>query len=296
MKSLETTVARLRSERASDADDIAAMLVRVSETDRERADAHQRAERLERQVKELEGASRSRATTQLPRPNVELERSRARVSELEQEVAEERRQVQKSRDDLAHAERALDAMTTRAEAAEGKNVDAAEELDALELRATETERVRRDLAEDLERARADLAAERAKVSAVLADLAQTRGDEATRRSALETKHLEQLATVRAEHTVAIRHAARSLHDERAAAEAAARRAEMASQALTEARGLLGELAKALDEIERQESMDAAARAIRVARAREIASSFCPGGDSTADPSLTIVSSDKPEVS
>jgi hypothetical protein len=86
---LEEDVERLRRERAADADDIAAMLVRVANAEREKAAVDQRALVLAASVRELEARLDEDSSSEPARMAAllgELERAQTRNGELEAQL------------------------------------------------------------------------------------------------------------------------------------------------------------------------------------------------------------------
>jgi hypothetical protein len=124
----EAEITRLKAERASDADDIAAMLVTVAESDRERRAAWDRAGLLETRTRELDA--------ELAEAMAQTEKAKAANAILQKDLAA-------ARDENIRGAKALELATDRAHVAEESFADMATGLEqANEERDVDRERIR----------------------------------------------------------------------------------------------------------------------------------------------------------
>jgi hypothetical protein len=241
---LESELARVNKERASDADDLATMLVRIADAERAKAAAVLLAEELGERVATLEGQLRDRKDTVRPvdlsRRVAELSgeldaarlrlgevlgietRLRTRADELEERLVEAQAMTETVRAQVGEGEQKLRATQVELEEAE-------QAVQMTTSRAVLAESSAADGAAALERAHAELEADRARVVDLEAKLARVKREhtdamEATRQelasavdaaakeraeavSGLEATHAEVLRTRERAHgeaTVAMR--------------------------------------------------------------------------------------------
>jgi chromosome segregation ATPase len=271
---LEAELARVRDERAQEADDLAAMLVRIAEAERERAAAEGRAAELVGRLREVEALA-ERALRPPPPPTEDprvaqlqgaLEEaqsrtaaltaaldesetaSHARVGELEARLGEAVGVLDATKRELAQARTAADIGASRAALAERSAADGAQALERAhaELAADRTRvvdmeaklaRVRREHGEAMEGARREL--EEAVESLRRAHAEAMSADARTRSEEAELAaraHAGQVTALRAEHASML-DAAHKDHEEKHARALAAAREELAAAKRTWARAL-----------------------------------------------------------
>jgi hypothetical protein len=164
----EAEIARIKAERASDADDLASMLVSLAEAERNRRDAEGHADDLEKRVKELDG---------------KLELAVARSDEATLASAALRKELQAGRAELSQKATTLDLVKDRARLAEQSFADAAAALERANAELlSEREHVRelqneqksaeRNANEKLEQANASTSTARAEVALAEATVAR----------------------------------------------------------------------------------------------------------------------------
>jgi chromosome segregation ATPase len=251
---LESAIARLKEERAADADDLAAMLVRVADAERDREAAEDRATRLGGGLRELEaklGEARSREPPPADQARVgalltELERQQTRAAELEAQLVQAEAAAQRAGEGSAAA---LDALRVEhAATLDALRLEHAAGLDALRA---EQNRAIEVLTRTHEEARATLETR-------LAEITQER----------ETGLLAQMSALREEHAASKRHAARTLEEERSAGARARKQAAAAAVGLAAAREAIASAVARLEEIDRREEIAAGFRRKAIQEARQ----------------------------
>ena len=276
---LQASVARLRAARTAAADDIAAMLVRVAETDRERQAAERRASKLEEQVQELQAKlDGNREGTASVRPNKTLDRAQTRISQLAGEVADAHRELQVARAELEQQTEALEVAT--------RHADVADKLAA-------------DGVEALAETRAALATAQIRVVDLEARLARERQEQAEHVASLNAGHSEMLSAILAEHAATNRDAELALEDGRSTAAEARERAELAESSLAAARGAIVSVADVLEEVARRDEIATAIRTRAIDQARQLLAGEAQSPSGRAhepppfphDPTLEVVSLD-----
>lgn len=287
----EAEITRLKAERAADADDIAAMLVTVAESDRERRAAWDRAGVLETRTRELDA--------ELGEAIAQAEKAKAANAVLQKELAA-------ARDENTRGAKALELATDCAHVAEESFADMATGLEqANEERDTDRERLRvlekqvseagakhdkvveevkatavkalaeKELAEAavtrLTRANAELQADRARKQALEAEVIGLKRDAAkkvddaaalTEKARAETAEAKTLTAAARAETVAAKNEAATARAEAAAAktEASTARSETAA-ARAEIATARGEAAQALAKVTRLEAGHAKAMTV-----------------------------------
>jgi hypothetical protein len=304
ISALESELARVQQEREAEADDLAAMLVRIAETERAKATATRAAGELDElanalrvelrdvQARELSNASEwanERATTQLRLQEAEhaLAESKVISEGLRVESSEAERKLQAVQGQLAQAEDAVRRAVGRAGVAERSAVDGAAslqrahaELEGERARAVALEAKQADALREQERKHAEdrAALEKTHGSAIVA--LKKESDEAL--NALEQRHAHTLSAMREEHAATRRSSARVLEEERLATTRARRQATNLEVTLASMRAIVEQASELLDELERREEMASAHRARTLEQTRRaLAGGACE--PATADP-------------
>jgi len=207
---LESELARVQQERDAEADDLAAMLVRIAETERAKGTAARAAQELGELVNALQVQLRDMQAREIAVASeraTELATTRRRLEEAEQLLAESTALSEALRAGSGEAERKL-------QVARHQLGQAGEAVRVALGRAGLAERFAADGAEALQRANAQSETDRTRVVELETQIAQAQGDLAeTLRArsnqhdlavaALREEHGRTLATVRREHTVGI---------------------------------------------------------------------------------------------
>jgi hypothetical protein len=203
--SLEAELARSREARDAEADDMAAMLVRIADADRAAADAAMRADQAETRVRALEALVVELKEWHPPAPVedprvpalcADLERERARAGGLEEVEASLRERNSELEARLAEVERELDVTGERLSNA----------LGAVEMqtgRAVLAEQSAADGAEALRRALAELEADRARFVDLESKLARVRRERSDALEASRREHSEAVEKLGREHAQAM---------------------------------------------------------------------------------------------
>jgi DNA repair exonuclease SbcCD ATPase subunit len=274
---LETELARMQEERAQEADDLAAMLVRIADAERERTAAEEHAAELLGRLREVESlaeqalrppppppedprvaqlqsaleqsqtraalAERSAAdgAAALERAHAELQADRVRVVDLEAKLARVRRE---------HGEAMAAAARTRAEEAHQATEAHAREVTALRgEHASIVDALRKDHGEAMDGLRREheeaLEAARAKAAAEAREH--------------EEKHARALAAVRDELAALKRASARALEEERSATARARQQIGVLEGGLSASRQVAARARQQLEELARRDEAAAAQR-------------------------------------
>jgi hypothetical protein len=272
---LEMELSRVRQERAAEADDMAAMLVRIAAAERQRTAALDRAAAHEDRVRALEAIV---AELQRPRPAVED----PRIAELVRELAEVRSRadsaelaLEAAQSELQLSRQATQTAWGRAALAERSSADATAalalahaELEADRKHVVDLEanlaRIGREHTDAIDRARRESAdaIERAR---------RERGEalEAAREAsarAADDKHAQTVAALREELAAAKRASARALEEERSATARARQHASALEASVASSRETVARAKERLEELARREEMAASLRVRSIADA------------------------------
>jgi DNA repair exonuclease SbcCD ATPase subunit len=294
---LESELARVQQERESEADDLAAMLVRIAEAERAKGTAAREALELSELVNGLQTQLRDMAARELSDASQwskELAQTRQDLEDAEQRLTESKamsealrlwsgdadRKIQAIQDQLAQAEEDLGRALRRAELAEesaatvaaslqrahaereadqARVIDLETQLAALRTAHAETLRERDSTHDEV------ITLLREEHGRVLATLRQEH------HAALEEhgrRHAHTLSAMREEHAAARRVAGRTLEEERSAAARARQQVTTLEASLTSARAMAARAAELLDELERREEMAASHRARTLEQTRQ----------------------------
>jgi hypothetical protein len=215
ISALESELARVQQEREAEADDLAAMLVRIAETERAKTTAARAALELEQlvnglqvQLREMQArelASASEWANEKATAQQRLQDAGRRLEEAEQRLAESKATSDGLHAGSAEAERKLQAVQHQLAQAE-------DAIRRAVSRAGLAERSAVDGAALLQRARTELEAERARginVEAKHTDVLrerESRHDEITK--TLREEHMAAMETVRQEHVAALEESGR----------------------------------------------------------------------------------------
>jgi predicted nucleic acid-binding Zn-ribbon protein len=305
---LESELARVQQERESEADDLAAMLVRIAEAERAKGTAAREALELSELVNGLQLQLRdvaARESSDASQWSKELAQTRQDLEDAEQRLTESKamsealriwsgdadRKIQAIQDQLAQADEDLGRAVRRAELAEEsaaivaaslQRAHAEREADQARVIDLETQLAALQVAHAenvaaLRTAHAETLRERESMhDEVLILLREEHGRVlATLRqehhAALEEhgrRHAHTLSAMREEHAAARRVAGRTLEEERSAAARARQQVTTLESSLTSARAMVARAAELLDELERREEMAASHRARTLEQTRQ----------------------------